>query len=69
MPDEADIANDYAARELEQRILDVLKAKPVIHDGHCRNCAEPILVGAFCDQFCRTDFEARERHLKRAGAR
>jgi hypothetical protein len=69
MPDEADLANDYLEREIEQRILEVQKRKPVVSDGRCRNCGADTGGAAFCDTGCSHDYEDRERHNRRAGLR
>ena len=66
--DEADLANDHLQRELEQRILDVQRAKPLPPSSECLNCGDPPIEGGrFCCRDCADEHEARERQLKRSG--
>ena len=66
--DEADLANDHLQRELEQRILDVQRAKPLPPSTECLNCGETVTLGRrYCSKDCAEDDEARTRHMKRAG--
>ena len=68
MPDEADLANDHLERELEQRILDVQRAKPLPPAIECLNCGETVKTGRrYCDDACREDAELRDRQQRRSG--
>lgn len=67
MPDEADLANDHLERELEQRILDVQRSKPLPPSTDCLNCGEPVSLKRYCSKECAEDDEARTRHMRRAG--
>ena len=66
-----DIYDQATAREEQDRELALqnlrYSAKPLPH-GVCNNC-EASCAGAFCDQDCREDWEARQRMDKINGVR
>lgn len=71
--DSIDWAAKTADEERERRIAAVrreLSAKPAPLPTECLNCGEaPKERSAFCDPDCRTDYERRQRQMKRAGQR
>ena len=64
--DEADRASE---QEEKQREAALSHRKPVPErTGFCLNCDE-LSQGAFCNQYCREDYERFERAEKRNGLR
>lgn len=55
-------ALDRARREGESLARDLNSLS-----GACLNCAEPVEGRRFCDEFCREDFEKRNRGPVRRG--
>lgn len=45
-----------------QRAIEKARQNPNIGGGQCLNCGEKLLNNKkFCDEWCREDFEVRER--------
>ncbi len=67
MADLADLADDLIDRERSASVQRVRENvfREIILRGHlavCRNCEETTSVGqAFCDSYCRDDFEQVQR--------
>jgi hypothetical protein len=62
MADVVDIATDEQLMLQERRIAEIRRTAEMPRDtGHCRNCFEPLDVGAFCDADCQLDFDKRVR--------
>ncbi|QMV32652.1 hypothetical protein F1_00024 [Ralstonia phage Heva] len=72
MPDEIDIANDSAARDLEAAIAAARSGpKFSIRPDICLNdCGEPPIPGGlYCSDDCRIDHHARKELRRRQGLR
>lgn len=71
MPDEIDVANDYAQRTLEQAIAAArLAPKAHVPVTECLNeCGEPPAEGSsYCCHECMVDAQQREATRRRQGA-
>ncbi len=70
MADEADIADIFQFRVLEQSIAAVRTARPgVVANGRCHYCDEDVgPAQKFCDEHCRDDWERIQGARQRAGA-
>lgn len=67
MADEADLANECVAQDLERAMRKqrmeaaALAAALQRRSGRCLNCEEDVEPGKrFCDEDCKEDFEKRE---------
>jgi hypothetical protein len=68
MADEADLAQSQIEADLALHIRNARKPAAPAPTGYCLNCDERLKDGRrYCDDACRADGEARDRHLRRAG--
>lgn len=64
MADIIDAANDLTDLNIQHALAN--RPAPMQFTGKCKYCSETIKVGHFCDEYCREDYEKRERsnHVK-----
>lgn len=67
--DEADIADIYMTRNLEQSLAAARNTKAtIVANGQCHSCEHPVEPNKlFCDALCREDWERVQAAQARAG--